>query len=65
MVYRKTYNSLERTFSLKIMPTEIHDAHQQWYRISEHRWRDAGTLDFDELAYLKTGVGTSKQAVFF
>ena len=55
--YRKTYNSLERTFSLKIWPTEVHDVQQQWYRISEHRWRDSGLLKFDKLVYLQMGVG--------
>ncbi|KAJ5436213.1 hypothetical protein N7445_007098 [Penicillium cf. griseofulvum] len=60
---RKTYDSLMKVLRIKVMPTEVHDCCQDWWRLSEIRLRENGDLTGDEQAQVKIRVGTTLQFV--
>jgi hypothetical protein len=57
---RKTYDSLTKVLRIKVMPTELHDCCQSWWRLSEINLRRIGDLTDDEQAQLDVLVGASK-----
>lgn len=56
---RKSYNSLKKVLRVTIMPTELHDCCQDWWRLAELSLRQSGDLTFDEQTQIMTRVGTS------
>lgn len=59
LYHRKNFNSVTRDFWLTAMPTDIHDAHQDWHQQSLVRWITSGQLSQTEAENLKTRVGSS------
>lgn len=57
---RKTYDSLTAVLRIKVMPTEVHDSCQDWWRLSEINLPRIGDLTEEEQAQLDVRVGTSK-----
>ncbi|CAP79912.1 Pc12g02850 [Penicillium rubens Wisconsin 54-1255] len=56
---RKTYDSLTKVLRIKVMPTELHDCCQSWWRLSEINLRRIGDLTDDEQAQLDVLVGAT------
>lgn len=56
----KSYNSSIKVLRIRIMPTEVHDCCQDWWRVSEITLRDVGDLTGYEQAQIDVRVGTSK-----
>ncbi|KAJ6150362.1 hypothetical protein N7471_001561 [Penicillium samsonianum] len=58
---RKSYNSSIKVLRIRIMPTEVHDCCQDWWRVSEITLRDVGDLTGYEQAQIDVRVGTMLQ----
>ncbi|GAD91588.1 conserved hypothetical protein [Paecilomyces variotii No. 5] len=56
---RKHFNTETRTLWMRIMPTELHDCHQEWMRDEMSLWQSQGLLTVAEMHYLKPRVGTT------
>lgn len=55
---RANFNSLTKTLWIRVMPTELHDVHQRWFRFTSSDWRASGLLNRSEDKLLDIGVGT-------
>ncbi|KAF9888179.1 hypothetical protein FE257_009174 [Aspergillus nanangensis] len=56
---RVNYNSVTRILRLKLMPTALHDVHQQWINKCLVEWRFNGLITQQESKLLWGGVGTT------
>ncbi|OJJ50393.1 hypothetical protein ASPZODRAFT_13475 [Penicilliopsis zonata CBS 506.65] len=56
---RLVYNSFSRVLRIKVMPPELHDAHQRWAINSSRVWCIQGLLNLQESNLLGNGVGTT------
>lgn len=54
-----SYNSFTKVLNNLIMPTNVHNVHQQWIHEENMRMALSGFLNAAEALGLKTGVGTS------
>ncbi|KAJ5822971.1 hypothetical protein N7447_005311 [Penicillium robsamsonii] len=55
---RKTYDSLIGVLRIRVMPTEVHNCSQSWWRLSETNLRRIGDLTDGEHVQLDVLVGT-------
>jgi hypothetical protein len=60
MLIRFSYNSYTRILNILIMPTEVHDTHQDWVNEEEKKMIFAQFLNQSEALLLKVRVGTSR-----
>ncbi|KAJ9213342.1 hypothetical protein DTO166G4_5149 [Paecilomyces variotii] len=56
---RFSYNSFTKVLNVLIMPTNVHNVHQQWIHEENMRMALSGFLNAAEALGLKTGVGTT------
>ncbi|KAB8198989.1 hypothetical protein BDV34DRAFT_233528 [Aspergillus parasiticus] len=56
---RKNYNSLAEVLRITLMPTELHDCVQDWWRSSQMTWWNTGDLTSHEQFQIQTRVGTT------
>ncbi|QSS56973.1 ornithine decarboxylase antizyme [Histoplasma capsulatum var. duboisii H88] len=56
---RVNFNAFTRTLRIRIMPTELHDAHQRWAIDALVEWTQDGLLSREEQRALDAGVGTN------
>ncbi|QSS66650.1 hypothetical protein I7I51_02840 [Histoplasma capsulatum] len=56
---RLSYNSVTRVLTARIMPTHVHDCHQEWLCFELGQMRMAGFLSPAEARLIKFRVGTS------
>ncbi|KAJ9191511.1 hypothetical protein DTO164E3_6896 [Paecilomyces variotii] len=57
--FRKNYNVITSTIWIRIMPTELHDCHQNWINAQKFRWYRTGQITAHEYEYLRVMVGTT------
>ncbi|OJD17346.1 hypothetical protein AJ78_02531 [Emergomyces pasteurianus Ep9510] len=56
---RVNFNAFTRTLRIRIMPTELHDAHQRWAFDAVVEWTLDGLVSREEQRTLGAGVGTT------
>ena len=64
MLIRFSYNSYTSVLNILIMPTEVHDAHQDWINEEEKKMIFTQFLNQSEALLLKVRVGTSRLIPF-
>ncbi|OAX84051.1 hypothetical protein ACJ72_01586 [Emergomyces africanus] len=56
---RINFNAFTETLRIRIMPTELHDAHQRWAIDALVEWTHGGLVSLEEQRNLDAGVGTT------